>query len=623
MAPRSASRPTGTVGRNGGRISQRDTGTSYLLQNGDGTLGVIRRLGAAVVWDPGFQSAFPGEAAAMAGLEEPRIAAPERYVVDATGRIVSVVRRFFESAPLDGLLAGHPRGLDAQTAAVVVGDVLTALCALHHQGVPHRGVGAEQVLVGADGVCVLVDAGLSARPWSPDIASPDQGSTELEEASARERLAAMADDLVAAADLFADCLTPDRPAAALLPLPGDAPAPDGTPGAVPNPWPNAVPNALPTAEPDRLSAVLAGAKEPRSNGPSTAAELLAAFTSATRSFDPGWDERSREQLAALVQESLQAPARFRDRVRLRWNRQPPPDPGSGPGPGGDPGGDPGSPAAGRRARARPTRRAEQHGPKHPGAADRTWIRAAILYAAMLAVVIVGVTAIALSGDDSPAPKTSQPPQPPAAPSQQPSQAVVGTATALMSASKVAAASTTAATATAVAAPAPVPSASHVHASPVASVTPSATSAGWSQQIFLWSDGWIDHYSIDSWAQSDLVLRNDLAVTALDVRVRIAVTPQLSYTGAWSTVPDESMVTTVTRQDGWLVYEFVLDAGVTMAPGSYEFAAQYDHAQGYRDTGADSYSIVAVAAGRRMEVSGGFSGDQRPPAQPPGGRSRRR
>lgn len=583
MAPRSVSRPTDVVGPNGERISHGDTGTSYLLRNENGTLGVICRLGAAVVWDPGFQSAYPGEAAAMAVLEERRIAPPERYVVDATGRIVSVVRRFFESTPLPTLLARYPRGLDPQTAATVVGDVLTALCALHQQGVPHRSVRAEQVLVGADGVCVLVDAGLSARPWSPDVASPTQSTdeveAELEGASARERLAAMADDLVAAADLFAACVAPDRPPAALLPQ-GDAPAPDGMPDTVP----------------DRLNAVLAGAKHPRPSGPSTAAELLAAFATETAAFDAGWDERSRERLAALVQESQEAPARFRDRLRVRWNSQ----------------------AVGRPAGPRPTHRSEPHAPKHPGAADRTWIRAAVLYAAMLAVVIAGVTAIVVTRDDSPAtPKESPSPgqHPPAGPGQQSSVPVVGTATALASASDVSAPATATTTTSAAAAPVPV--------SPAASATPSPTPAGWSQQIFLWSDGWIDHYSIDSWAQSDLVLRNDLTVTALDVRVRIAVTPHLSYTGAWSTVPAEDMVTTVTRQDNWLIYEFVLDAGVTMAPGSYEFAAQYDHARGHRGPGDDSYGVVATAAGERMEMSGGFSEDPHAQVRPPGSNPRRR
>jgi len=126
-----------------------------------------------------------------------------------------------------------------------------------------------------------------------------------------------------------------------------------------------------------------------------------------------------------------------------------------------------------------------------------------------------------------------------------------------------------------------------------------------QQGFLWSGGAIDTHSIDNWAQSNVTLRTSETMTALEVRVRIATTPYLSNTGLWSTVPAEDLVTTVEQQPDALVYLFRLKSGVRLAPGSYVFAAQYNHAVGGRDPSRDSYQAVAAAGDTRVEVYGGF------------------
>jgi hypothetical protein len=52
------------------------------------------------------------------------------------------------------------------------------------------------------------------------------------------------------------------------------------------------------------------------------------------------------------------------------------------------------------------------------------------------------------------------------------------------------------------------------------------------------------------------------VTALEVSVRIANSPNLTNTGAWSTVLAEFLVTDVEWQPDALVYRF------TLKPGSY-------------------------------------------------------
>ncbi|TDC43988.1 hypothetical protein [Micromonospora sp. KC213] len=127
-----------------------------------------------------------------------------------------------------------------------------------------------------------------------------------------------------------------------------------------------------------------------------------------------------------------------------------------------------------------------------------------------------------------------------------------------------------------------------------------------QQDFLWSSGAVDPHSIDNWAQSNVTLRNSEAVSALQLRVRIARTPDVTSTGAWSTVGADKLVISVEQQPDALVYTFTLKPGVRLVPADHMFAVQYGHATGGRDPSRDSYEASATALdGTRAEVNGGF------------------
>lgn len=126
-----------------------------------------------------------------------------------------------------------------------------------------------------------------------------------------------------------------------------------------------------------------------------------------------------------------------------------------------------------------------------------------------------------------------------------------------------------------------------------------------QQAYLWSDGSIDPSSISSWSQSDITLKTTYTLTALDVTVTLAETPGLSSTGLWSTVPAADLVTSVARQGDSLVYRFTLKPGAVLAPGQYEFAGQYNHADGGRNADADTYRATATGHGQPVEVYGNF------------------
>jgi hypothetical protein len=126
-----------------------------------------------------------------------------------------------------------------------------------------------------------------------------------------------------------------------------------------------------------------------------------------------------------------------------------------------------------------------------------------------------------------------------------------------------------------------------------------------QQGFLWSDGSVDPGSNSSWAQSDVTVKSRYTVTALEVTLRVALTPGVATTGEWSTVPAQDLTVSVTRQGGFLLYRWTLKPGVTLAAGTYEFAGQYDHAAGGRDAGRDSYAATATGHGEPVSVYGDF------------------
>jgi hypothetical protein len=150
-------------------------------------------------------------------------------------------------------------------------------------------------------------------------------------------------------------------------------------------------------------------------------------------------------------------------------------------------------------------------------------------------------------------------------------------------------------------PSHAPSGTHAPRSPAAS--PSAKGA---QQGFLRSGGVIDAHSIDNWTQADVTVVTSETVTALEVTVRVADSPDLASTGQWSSVLSQFLVMAVERQPDGLVYRFTLKPGATLGPATYVFAVQYNHAVGGRDPSRDTYHAEATAnGGTRAEVSGGF------------------
>ncbi|MEZ0091797.1 hypothetical protein [Streptacidiphilus sp. EB129] len=123
---------------------------------------------------------------------------------------------------------------------------------------------------------------------------------------------------------------------------------------------------------------------------------------------------------------------------------------------------------------------------------------------------------------------------------------------------------------------------------------------------LWSAGSVDPHSTVYWSQSDLVLKTAQPLTSLTLELRIAQTGGVQSTGSWRTLPVDDFTVTVREVGGALVYRWVLKPGLTVPAGQYEFAAQFNHATGVRDAGADSYRVDArTPAGSMAAVWGGF------------------
>ncbi|GAA1196608.1 hypothetical protein F4556_006575 [Kitasatospora gansuensis] len=158
-------------------------------------------------------------------------------------------------------------------------------------------------------------------------------------------------------------------------------------------------------------------------------------------------------------------------------------------------------------------------------------------------------------------------------------------------------------------PTPTPSA-HSTSAPAPATTPSSprptpSASSRTQNGPLWSEGSMGPHNTVYWGQSDLVLKTTQPLTSLTVELRIAQTGDVRSTGNWRTLPVDDFTVTVQETGGALVYRWVLKAGRTVPAGQHEFAAQYNHATGTRNTGKDSYRVEAPSSAGSAAVWGGF------------------
>ncbi|MGW6024034.1 hypothetical protein [Streptomyces sp. NPDC055099] len=124
--------------------------------------------------------------------------------------------------------------------------------------------------------------------------------------------------------------------------------------------------------------------------------------------------------------------------------------------------------------------------------------------------------------------------------------------------------------------------------------------------YLWSDGSVDPQSNDFWAQSTLTFKTGEPLTALRVELRVAQTGGVADTGNWRSLPADDFTVSVREEGDELVYRWTLKAGRTVPKGEHVFAGQYNHAEGGRDAGEDTYAAEATGPGGKAAVRGDFA-----------------
>ncbi|MGW7056893.1 hypothetical protein [Streptomyces sp. NPDC054887] len=127
-----------------------------------------------------------------------------------------------------------------------------------------------------------------------------------------------------------------------------------------------------------------------------------------------------------------------------------------------------------------------------------------------------------------------------------------------------------------------------------------------------ADGSVDPHSNRYWAQSNVRLKTSEPLTALTVELRVRQTGGVTHTGSWRSLPADDVTVSVREEGGALVFRWKLKEGRTVPAGTHVFAGQYNHAEGDRDAGGDTYAAAAkpvASDARRVTVRGAFGSSQ--------------
>jgi hypothetical protein len=120
-----------------------------------------------------------------------------------------------------------------------------------------------------------------------------------------------------------------------------------------------------------------------------------------------------------------------------------------------------------------------------------------------------------------------------------------------------------------------------------------------------SDASVETDTNNYWDQSLVVVKSTKALSGLKVVVKIIQTGAVANTGTWSSLNDRVSVSSG-ASSGELDYVITLKPGVTLDPGTYKFAVQYNHAPGHRDAGGDRYNVTTTSTTSVTEYGkGGF------------------
>ncbi|MFD1657555.1 protein kinase [Streptomyces caeni] len=243
----------------------------------------VKYLSRSLLNRPGFVRDFRAEARLLGGLRSEHVAGLYEYVESPDG--AAIVMELVDGVALRELLRRQgPVG--PEEALTLLKGSLLGLADAHRLGVVHRDYKPANVIVSVDGVSKLIDFGITVSDGTtagaagtPAYMAPEQW---------RGAAASPAADVYAATATFFECLTGHRPyegenlaELALQHLDATVPVED-----VPEPVRPLVARGL--------------AKTPEQR-PENAREFVVELERiAGAAYGPGWEERGRGRLAALV-----------------------------------------------------------------------------------------------------------------------------------------------------------------------------------------------------------------------------------------------------------------------------------------------------------------------------------
>jgi endoglucanase len=106
-----------------------------------------------------------------------------------------------------------------------------------------------------------------------------------------------------------------------------------------------------------------------------------------------------------------------------------------------------------------------------------------------------------------------------------------------------------------------------------------------------------------WGENDLKVSNSAAVSALSLTITVNKTEGLSYNGQYNTTGAFSQTHSETATT--VSYTFILNAGQTLYPGSWIFAAQYGGTGTMHTTSGDTYTLSYTSGGTAYTLNGTF------------------
>ncbi len=136
-----------------------------------GRMVALKLLRPDMAADPQFQERFRRESQIAARLQEPHVIPVHDF--GAIGGVLFIDMRLVDGGSLkDVLLARGP--LDPAQAVAIVAQVASALDAAHADGLVHRDVKPENVLLTADNFAYLVDFGIARGGGDPSLTAAGQ-----------------------------------------------------------------------------------------------------------------------------------------------------------------------------------------------------------------------------------------------------------------------------------------------------------------------------------------------------------------------------------------------------------------------------------------------------------------